>query len=583
MRLIPIVLCAAVALTLIGCKPQESANSNSAKPSADLRFSISGEHNTLDPQKMSWLHDLRIAECLFEPLVRYKLPEVTIEPAAAASWDVSPDGLTYTFHLRPEAQWSNGDPVVARDFIYAWRRSLLPDSAGKYTKFFFNIHGAKDFFKRRSDALSDYVKPGEHTLAKAKALLDKTYDDFAKNVGVSSPDDHTIVLLLERPTPYFLELAAFGCFGPNHAKSVEATETINPDTGMVGVDNTYWSDPARIVTNGPYHLSEREFQRYLRMDANPHFWNRAKMRNGSILEMFIEGTDTTMTSYTRNDINWWPEIPSGSQLAADLIEQNRPDIHNTQSAGTYFYSFNCQPTMPDGSPNPLADARVRKALSLAIDRKALVDQVTRVHQPVARSFVPPGCIPGYEPPVDSGDGLDVEKAKKLLADAGYSDPSKIKGLSILYNTGSAHENIAQVIKAGWSERLGVDVSLEGLELRQFSDRFRNKKYTIARASWFGDYRDPTTFLEKFLTDDAGNDSGWSDAKYDKLLDEAGNTSDPKKRMAILRDAETILLSQAPITCVFHYTNLQMYDAKAIEGMDTNPWLFRRLELVKVNK
>lgn len=557
-----------------------------SEPRAGLVFVSPDDHNFLDPQRMTWLHDLRVAECLFEPLVRFKLPEMTIEPAAAESFEVSLDGLTYTFRLRGDAKWSNGEALTAGDFIHAWRRAIAPDMAADYSELFFRIKGAREFFNWRNQQLA-----ATHTMRFASEQAQQEYfanawreavAHFDQTVGIKSPDARTLIVTLEAPTPYFIELAAFAPFSPVHAASVEKATTLNA-SGMRETDATYWADPQRLITNGPYVLAERRFRRDLLMTQNPHYWNKAAMKNTSIREVIIGDHGTALQQYQSGKVDWLPEVPTASAMAADLVAQKREDVITTPWAGTYFYSFNCLPTLKDGTPNPLADARVRKALALAIDRKLIVERVTRMNQPVAKTFIPPGALPGYEPPVDAGAGYDIERAKKLLADAGYADGSTLKGLSILYNTGQGHENIAQQIKRAWEETLGVSVTLEGVEVKAFSQRLKSQEYTIARAAWIGDYRDPTTFLDKFLSAGANNDAKWANEEYDALMAKAARQTDEAERLATLRDAETLLMKEQPLAPIFHYITLHLYDPKKVKGIHPNIWNNRRLEFVSVER
>lgn len=554
---------------------------------ADLIFVSPDDHNFLDPQRMSWLHDLRIAECLFEPLVKFRLPDMSLEPAAAEKWDISPDGLTYTFHLRPGAKWSNGDPVTAQDFIHAWRRAMIPDMAADYSQLFFHIKGAHAFFQWRQEQLGLLERArfaGKDALnAHIAAMWPAAVEEFNKTVGISSPDARTLIVTLDHPTPFFLELTTFITFAPVHAASVEKATTTREGTGHIETDATYWSDPQRLITNGPYVLARRRFKRDLLLTQNPMYWNRDAMGNRSILELIISDQNASLLRYQQGRVDWLPEIPTASRMAADLVSQQRPDVSTSPWAGTYFYSFNCSATLQDGSPNPLRDARIRRALSLAIDRKTIVERVTRLNQPVAQTFVPPGALMGYESPLDAGADYNPNEARQLLTDAGYADGSKLTGLSILFNTGQGHENIAQQIKRNWEEVLGVSVTLEGQEGKAFSERLKKKQYTIARASWIGDYPDATTFLDKFVTGNGNNDAAWSNTTYDQLLRTAATQTDRAARLASLREAEAVLLREQPIAPIFHYITLQVFDPKKVQGIHPNIWNLRRLELVRVNR
>lgn len=550
---------------------------------AEFRFISASAHHHLDPQKVSWSHDIRIMECLFEPLVRVSPTDLAIEPGAAGNWQVSDDRMTYTFHLRPDARWSNGDPLTASDFIYAWRRALLPDLAADYTQLLFCIAGAEAFFTWRGQQLGRYQNaPTNQSPDAAGRLWDKTRQRFDATVGLSAPDDHTLVVRLAQPTPYFLQLCAFVTFMPVHAQSVERSVTINVQTGMLTQD-AMWNRPGQLVGNGPYVLKEWRFKRSLLLVANPHYHDLVSMGNHSIQEIIVANPQTALLKYDRGEADWLPDIPTTKPIAADLIRSGRPDVHTVAAAGTYFYNFNCKPRLADGSVNPLSDWRVRRALSMAIDRRVIVDKVTRLGhvQPVAVTFVPPGTLPGYEPPTDEGVRFDPQGARTLLAQAGYRNGKVLSGLSILYNTEGGHEAIAQQIRRCWETHLNVVVKLDSAESKHFSQRLKNQDYTICRAGWFGDYSDATTFLDKFMTGNGNNDCAWSHDRYDALVRLAAVQTDPHKRAGLLRQAEALMLAQQPIAPIYHYIHLWLYNPNRIHGLDINAWNIRRLEHVRV--
>lgn len=559
-----------VAALLVGCGERG--------PEADLVFTTGDEHNTLDPQKISWVHDRRVADCLYEPLVRVDGTDGTVRPAVAERWEVSGDALTYTFHLRPEARWSNGDPVLAEHFVHAWRRALLPGTAADYTQLLFCIDGAEAFFAWRSAQLESAVTGAGHD--ERLRQWGQAEARFAETVGLKAPDGHTLVVRLARPTPYFLQLVGFVTFMPVHVPSLEAVTTIHPGTGMVQPDATYFADPQRLVTNGPYVLARRRFKRDLLLVANERYRDRALMRNRSILEKIVSDPQTALLDYEQGGSHWLPGLPTASSLAADLAARQRADVHLTPMAGVYFYNFNCQSTLADGTPNPLADRRVRQALSMAIDRRALVERVTRLNQPLARSFVPPGVVPGYQPAVDAAHGFDPVTARARLAEARATG---LQGLSILYNTGAGHETIAQAIKRMWKEHLDIVVVLEAVEVRTFSERLKKGQYTICRASWFGDYRDPTTWLDKMRTANGNNDCAYESTAYDGLLDRAASERDAGRRFATLREAESLMLADAPMAMIFQYVNLDVFDPARVAGLAPNAWAVWELEKVSVRR
>lgn len=576
------LLCCSILLTLLCACGKESSNTTANKAAAngkaDLTFICNVPPNTLDIQKMSWIQDIRIANALYEPLVRYTMPELTLEGGVAKSWDISADGKTYTFTLRPEAKWSNGDPVVANDFVYAWRRALLPDFSADYAQLLFCIEGARDFFDWRTTQLSHF-KPG----SSAEVAWGTARERFAQTVGINAPDAHTLVVTLERPTPYFLELCAFATFMPNHQATMQKVMMFDTQTGMLQIPAGYWTDPAQLVTNGPYQMTANRFKQDMLLTQNPNWWNKAAMRNQSIRQKIIENAQASMLAYENGEADWVPEVPSASSFAADLVATGRPDVHTTPWAGTYFYSFNCLPKRADGSPNPLADPRVRKALAMAIDRKTIVSKITRMNQPVAKTFIPPDMIPGYLPPTAEGVDYDIAGAKALLKEAGYDDPSKLRGLSILMNTDGGHEPIAQAISRMYKVNLGIDVPLESMEVRSFRERLKHQNYTIARASWIADYRDPTTFLDKYQSQGGNNDAKFNNARYDKLLNDASRESDTYQRMQLLKQAEGILLHEQAIAPLFHYITLDVYNPDKVKYLYPNPWNFYRLEQIQVVK
>ena len=544
-------------------------------------FATGSENHTLDPQKMSWMHDVRIAECLWEPLLRLKVPSLAIEPGVAERFSVSDDKLTYTFHLRSEARWSNGDPVTAHDFAHGWRRAMMPDTAADYTQLMFCIEGAEDFFNWRNDQLADYIRSEDKSPEAAAAAVREAEAHFERTVGVKAIDERTLVVKLIRPTSYFPELCAFVTFMPIHRKSAESYVTVSAATGRLIYDSK-WLSPRNLVTNGPYVLVSKRFKRDMTMRANPRFWNASNVATPIIRMEIIEDPGTAMLSYRQGKVDWLPDVPTALPMAAELAAANRPDVHLVPAAGTYFYSFNCLPKLADGSPNPLADARVRRALSMAINREAIVKHVTRLNQPVAKTFTPVDAVAAYLPPAEAGVTFDPAGAKALLAEAGLTG-ADIRGVSILVNSGYGHEDIAQYIRKEWQKNLDIVVTLEAVESRVFGQRLKSQNYTIARASWFGDYRDPTTWLDKYRTDNGNNDAAWSDAEYDDLLNQAADEIDPDSRMALLRSAETRLLQAQPIAPIFQYQHMHVYDPKKVKGIHPNPWNRTRLEFVHVLK
>lgn len=557
-------------------------------PQSDFRFAAGTGHVTLDPQKVTWTHDGRITNALYQGLTQLRVPSLELEPGVAQRWTVSDDGRTYTFFLRSNAKWSNGDPVTAADFHYAWRRALMPDHGCEYANLLYCIEGAEAFFNWRQQQTLDYTsKAPAHTREAASLLLQQAYERFDQSVGIRVVDSHTLEVRLHQPVPYFLELAAFTVYMPVHRASLEASvRGPDPLTGLIEQDSR-WTRPPGHISNGPYRLAMWDPKGSLHMVAQEHYWDKAAMRNRSVLEKIIENQMTRVLALERGEVDWVPDLPTTSGLAANVVESHlagrRQDVHTSPAAGTYFYQLNCRATLADGSPNPLKDVRVRRALALAIDRKVIVEQVTRMHQPVARTFVPPGSLRGYEPPVGDGAGFEPEEARRLLAEAGYAGGRGLQALEILYNTAGGHERIAQEIRSQWRQHLGFDCNLRAQEAKVFQETRNKGRYTITRSSWYGDYRDATTFLQYLATGDGLNSGGYSNPQYDALLQSAAKERDEQKRWRLLEQAEALMLRDQPIIPLYHYINLELWREGEVSGLAVNPWNRLRLEQVATKR
>lgn len=549
-------------------------------PKADFVFVESAEYNSRDPQRMTYLADIRLAGRLFETLVDLNFDDMTRNPGAAERWEVSEDGRTYTFFIREDAYWSNGDPLTAQDYIYAWRRAIIPDTAAGYAFFLFTIEGAQDFYHFREAQLEAYaeeVKTTGGSEERAAELWEQAVEKCDEMVRMRAVDDKTIEVTIKQRTDYFLDLVAFATYMPVHQASVDSGVTYIGETGRRLDDPTYWNDPERLVGNGPYVLEKRKFRQYSYLTANPYYWNRGALKNKSLLARIIADDMAMLMAYDQGVVDYVPLVSTG--MSHDLVADDRDDVHVTPLAGTYIYNFNCLPTLNNGDPNPLADWRVRRALCTAIDRRQLGEKVTRLNEPPAYSFVPPGSCAGYEPPVDAAPKFDPEVARGLLKEAGYADGSEVKGLSILYNTGAGHDNIAQAVKNMWEEHLGVIVTLEGVESKISSQRARSQDYTIRRAGWYGDYADPTSWLNIRSSTDENNTTKWNNPKYDGLLAEAAVAADPVTRMRLLENAEAIMLKECPQAVLFHYVGVSLFDPDKVKGLKLNSWTRDRFEEV----
>jgi oligopeptide transport system substrate-binding protein len=565
-------------------------------PPADLTWIEPQDIHTLDPQRMSFMQDLRIASALYEGLVRWDtLGDGAILPAAASSWSISGDGLVYTFELDPAGRWSNGDPVVPEDFVYAWQRALMPDTAAKYASLFYCIRGAEEFLIERAESLASYaaLPAHERTPDAARALRDEADRRFRRTVGVEATGPRTLRVTLRRPTPHFLDLCAFGPFLPVHRPTVEAWTDTDPATGIVRQRHG-WTKPGRLIGNGPYTLRQWRFKRDMRLERSPSFRDPSLARSGSILLRMIEDQNTSIMAFGAGGADWHTDVDVA--YIGDLLEQKRrgerDDIHALPSFGTCFWAFNCTERLPDGRPNPFADPRVRRAMALAVDKQRIIDTIRRSGERAAGALVPPGSIRGYTPP--GGLPFDPQRARRELADAGWSDRhgdgalrnergERFPVVELLVTPTGPHRDVALALGRMWESALGVRTRIAVRESKVFRGTLASRDYMMARGVWFGDYPDPMTFHDLHRTGDGNNHRGFSDERYDALLRAADDEPDPAARLRILEEAERYLFEEAvPVIPIWHYNHFYMFrpperpdgspNPGGLRGISTHPRL-----------
>jgi len=498
----------------------------SGGPAADLVWTAGADVTTLDPGRMTALNDGRVAAALFEGLTVLEAATLEPQPGVAERWRVSEDGLTYTFFLRPEAQWSDGKPVTAEDFVWSWRRVLTPDTAAEYAYMLYPIRGAQAYYE--------------------SALDDPAEADWSR-VGVRAEGPHRLVVTLERPCAYFLDLTAFPTYLPVRRDMVEAC-------------GERWTFPEHIVSNGAYELVSRTFRSHMRWKKNPYYWNADAVALERIEMRVFEHPNTALLAYETGAVDLTTVVPNlaiMSLLEAQRAGRRKDIIYGPQLA-TYFYRFNC-------TAEPLTDVRVRRALALAIDRREIIDRAGRAGQQPARTYVPPG-MKGYKPP--EGLDEDIEQARRLLAEAGYPDGAGLGELAILVNKEHEHVPLAEVVQQQWRTHLGINVRIEKVEWKVFLDMRDKRAFQVARGGWYGDYVDPNTFLDMFVTGGGNNDTGWSSRRYDGLIAEAARETDPRRRLGILQRAERLLLDDVPIVPIYYYTTTILV-RPGLEGVEPN--------------
>jgi len=577
---------------------------DSPQPRADLVIVNNGDVSTLDFTQMSWVQDFRAARLLFEGLtasdnMRTSYPTV---PAGAQSWEVSADALVYTFHLRPSARWSNGEQVTADDYKFAWMRMLLPENGADYVKLFLKIQGAEAFYQRRVAALKAHAAaPFPNQQARrdaANAAWKAALADFNTTVRIDVPDPLTLRVTLRRPVPYFLSLTSFPAFFPLHRASVQEFQFIDAPTGHLRLD-TAWVKPPKLVSNGPFLLSGWRFKREMRAVKNTYYWNASEILLNSISMPTIDDGNAAVLAFRTGAVDWVSDVVPSYRaemlvakdrfyqehaddisrlrsLGLDAIEIDRqlPDderkhIHAFRAFGTYFYNFNCRPTLADGRPNPFADPRVRRAFAMTINRRGVIDTVRRSGELEAPSLIPPGSIHNYNSP--NGLPFDPPAARKLLEAAGFPAAAGFPMVELLFNKDGGHDLIAQYIAKGWQEDLGVNVLLQQKEVKVFREQVKSGNFMVSRGTWFGDYGDPTTFLDIHREGDGNNDRAYASPAFEALMNAAAEEPDAAARLNILTQAETLITEQdLPVAPIFHFVQVYLFDPNRISGISPHP-------------
>ncbi len=566
------------------------------EPRADLTYVNPSDIHTLDPARISWVQDFRVALNIWEGLTTWH-PRSTepIEGAALFPPEISPDARTYRFTLRDDARWSSGEPVTAQDFVRGWRRAMEPGSAGDYA-FLFNDHivGAAEYVRWRHDAigrLTSLDRGGRP--AEAEAFFDEHAVElearFAQ-VGARAVNERTLEVTLSGPCPYFLDLVALPVFLPCHP-SIELLRErhrgrpLTP-AGLVVYD-PQWTKPdyrrlgyPGLITNGPYQLRDWKFKRRARLAANPHY-RRADTFACRTVEMLVyDNLNAALMAYEAGYVDFLPElsVPYDHELARLSATGLRRDIHQCPVLATYFLNFNCVSETVNGRPNPFVDPRVRRAFSLGLDRETLVKRVRARGDRVARSFVPPETISGYAPP--AGLLCDPGEARRLLSEAGFPGGRGLPNIIVLST--QSDERMCQAVARMWENELGVKVELQTKETKTFAEDKARRRFFVARGNWYADYNDPTTFLDCLATGNGNNDSGYSNPEYDDLLRRAEEAADAASRAAVLARAEALIVERdCPILPILHYTEpiaIQPY----VTGLSPNarlwfPFRYARIE------
>ncbi len=496
-----------------------------------LRVNLGTEVQDLDPHLVTGVPEHRACTAFFEGLTDLDPGTLKPIPAVAQSWTVSEDQRVYTFQLRTDARWTNGDPVTAQDFEYSWRRILSPGLAAEYAYMLYCIKNAKAF---NEGAIADFAE-----------------------VGVKATGPHELVVTLDSPTPYFLELHTHQAYLPVHQATVEAF-------GAMTDRGTPWTRAGNHVGNGAYSLVEWRPNEVIRAVPNEHYWNRTAIKLDGIEFYPIDNLQTEERSFRAGDLHVTEDIPLDK---IPVYQKENPEVLRLDPyLGVYYYRVNL-------THKPFDDVRVRRALSMALDRERLTQDVMKAGERPAYHYVPPGCG-GYESPVPLR--YDPEGAKALLAEAGYPNGEGIPPFELLYNTSENHKRIAETVQRMWKETLGVDVQLLNQDWKVYLASMDNLDYDLARSAWIGDYVDPLNFLECFLSYSGNNRTGYNSPAYDALVKAGYAETDETKRQEIMREAEERLLTDQPVIPVYFYTR-KFLMATEVKGYKPNVLGYMRWE------
>ncbi len=542
---------------------EEPAPEQPAGSSDFLVWNMTVDPQTWDPTLNSAVDGSHIINNIFDGLTR-ETPN-GIEAASAESWEVSEDGMTYTFKLREGLKWSDGQPLTAKDFEYGWKRACDPATASEY-----------------SFIVTSYLVGGEEYFNGTGSR---------DEVGVKALDDTTLEVKLKFPVPYFLSLTSFPTYSP-----------IREDI-VLAKGEGWEKDPATCISNGPFKLTEYKTGSHITLEKNEHYWDAANIKLAGITGLMINEGTTALNGYEKGEI----QVMDG--ITADRIPQllkEDPNFKIYPQLGTYYIIFN---TDDEVFNNPL----VRKAFAIAIDRRQFVEQVTKGGQMPATGFLAPSLFksdgtsfrqldadgqPLPEYGIDPNKAL-VDEAKALLAEAGYPNGEGLPKLTFLYNTNDNNKKIAEALQGIWKQNLGIDVEIKNEDWAVFQETRRTGQFNFARGGWIGDYGDPMTLLDLFTSNSGNNDPQWryklepvvaphddklnpDQEAFDKAI-YASREATGAERDKLLLEAEAVLMDNMVVAPLYWYTMTTIVDESVVEGValtSTTKWDFRHAEIIR---
>jgi oligopeptide transport system substrate-binding protein len=489
-----------------------------------LHYGNGSEPQGLDPHVVTGVPENHLIRALFEGLAVKNPYTLEPEPGVAERWEFSADRRVITFHLREDALWSNGDQMTAHDYVWSWQRALNPAMGNLYAYMLYPVRNAEAFATGQ-------------------------IEDF-EQVGVKALDDRTLQVTLTEPTPFFLQLmdhySTFALHRPTIEKFGKATDRF-----------TRWTRVENIVSNGAFRLTEWKLNRRISMAKSDTYWDRDNVRLNGVVFYPTENIVSEERMFRVGQLHYTQTIPLDKIPVYQAME-NSPYVQ-APYLGTYFFLINT--TRP-----PVDDVRVRKALSMSIDRQKLNDTVLQKSNVPAYSITPPGTL-GYQPP--KLFDYDPGQARQLLADAGFPDGQGWPGLELIYNTSESHRKIAVALQQMWKDVLNIQVTISNQEWKVYLDSVTQMEFDIARRGWIGDYVDPNNFLDLYLTGGGNNNTGFSDPRYDEMITKlAPQAKTREERFAIFKEAETMLMEQMPILPIYTYTSKHLIH-HSVKGLPAN--------------
>lgn len=523
----------AVSVALQACITAGAYFGSTTPPDEQVLYvSNATEPRSLDPHKTAGVPESTIMLNLYDCLTTYDPRTAEPIPCLAETWDHNADSSVWTFHLRHDAKWTDGNPITAEDFVYSWRRIVNPDTASPYANLLY------------------YVKNGQ-------ALNEGTMTDLTQ-LGIRAVDPYTLEVTMERPTAFFIAMT------PHYAFTAVPRQAIEKYGDQ-------WLEPANHVSSGPFRLVKRiPYDRVVLEKWDGH-WDAARVKLKRAIFLPIEDQNTAVNLYKANEVY---VLAGGGQTVPTAFVRalkGKRDFTISPEYGTYYYSINVKRKPFD---NPL----VRRALAMAIDKRSICEDFLGAGQIPADNFVPPGT-PGY--PYPKAPGFDPQQARNLLAEAGYPNGKGFPKIEIFFNTLESHRQIAELVQRMWKENLNIPVELNNQEWQVFQATRESHQFDIARDGWIADYLDPNTFLDLYQADTLNNHSGWLNPEYTKLVQQANGDPDPQHRLVLLAKAEKILLDEMPIIPLYYYASVKL-QKPFLRGWYDNPVDQHPLKFVSID-